>query len=436
MKLVEPSYYRQRSHITIEQTSISVSLCFLLRSTFRHNLGMKGDKEEPLSDSGKASLPSHSGAITQDMMANSLSVLGHNSEGHIVFSCSTLCDLQLTDISKLAEFCFLQKVILNNNNLTSLDPLSALRLVFLSASDNQLTEGCFESLASSASNLEHLELNNNKITSLSGLEAFPYLINFSASGNKITELKAENFKSRSLMRVQLSHNEIATVEPQAFSSAPFIRLLDVSHNQIEDMMFTSYVSENLEALFLAHNRISRICNSISGCHTLVVLDLKDNNLDSVEQLRHVCPAPGLRKLYVTGNPFRETEEHNDDALEFSGSHSEVTMEDTRMNTLVSQDSGSLAARKMLNTPEFPYAALTARHTFGKISSVVASTNVVDIPSKTDKAGELKRMPLSVQARLRILNFLPQLTLLNGVIVTPQDVARSIAYFEEERDYFA
>eukprot|EP00796_Vickermania_ingenoplastis_P005057 gene5057-3644_t len=376
--------------------------------------------------------------ITQEIMEKSLSVLGHNSQGQVVFSCSTLKGLGLVDISKLSGYKFLQKIILDGNKLKSLDALRPLEfLVYLSASDNMLTDACFDCLLSCSANLEHLQLDKNQLRSLNGLHKLPYLINFSASGNEIHELVAENFSTiKSLMRVQLRENKIQHVEPHTFSGSQGIRLLDLSHNQIEDMLFTSYITENLESLYLSDNKVTRVGSSLSQCQSLVLLDLKNNLLDTVEELQNICPAPGLRKLYVTGNPFKETtKELTASITDCKLSRSEVIMDDTLVpqgtQTILSMGS----TRKKIKSPNLPYAALTARHTYGRIRSVVAAANVVNIPLNTDKLGELHRMPLETQARLRILNILPQLTILNGVLVTPEDVARSVAYFEAEVPYF-
>lgn len=386
-----------------------------------------------------------SDTLTQAITEKSLSVLGHNHLGQVVFSCSNLKGLGLVDISRLSGYRFLQKIILDQNKLQSLEALQNLQyLVYLSATDNMLTDGCFDCLRSSSANLEHLQLNNNQLTSLNGLEQLPYLINFSAAHNKITKLTAENFSTlKSLMRVQLRGNCIEKVEPQTFYGAQHIRLLDLSHNKVEDMLFTAYITENLEALYLSDNSISRVGRSMAQCQSLVLLDIKNNRIDTIEELQNICPAPGLRKLYINGNPFKEIQEEHSDDLGMDQkqlSRSEITMEDSGYHAVdyastINSDRGTEACRKGLKSPNVGYAALTARHTYGRIKSIVAASNVVRIPSRTDKLGELHRMPLATQARLRVLNFLPQLSILNGVLVTPEDVARSIAYFEEEKSYF-
>lgn len=389
--------------------------------------------------------------ITDDVMARSLSILGHNSLGQVVFSCSTLSGLGLVDISKLSGYRYLQKIILDNNKLTTLDALRPLEyLVYLSANNNQLTEDCFDCLQRSSSNLEHLALNKNALRSLNGLHRYPYLINFSAAGNQITELRAQNFSTaKSLMRVELRNNQIGSVEPHTFAGAQHIRVLDLSHNKVEDVLFTTYISENLQSLYLSDNCITRLGRSLSECLCLVVLDLKGNRITSIEELQNICPAPALRKLYVTGNPFKEMQEDNstDAEVEAKLNRSEITMDDTvgmGSGYQPLDGSGYSAAeppstleefKKNLKTPNLPYAALTARSMFGKIQGVITAANVLNIPSQTNKLGELQRMPLPTQARLRVLNFLPHLTVLNGVLVTSEDVARSIAYFEEEKPYF-
>lgn len=386
------------------------------------------------------SSPLHN-AITEELMEKSLSILGHNHLGQIVFSCSTLKKVGLEDISLLSSYQFLQKIILDGNKLKSLDALKSLRyLVHLSASDNFLGDDCFESLRGSSFNLEHLELNNNQLRSLNGLHYLPYLINFSASQNQISELKSENFSTNQcLMRVNLQENQIANVEPQIFSGAQHIRSLNLSKNMLRDMTFTSYIIGNLESLFLSDNLIEHVCRSLSQCKSLVLLDLTNNRIETIEELQNICPAPGLRKLYVTGNPFREMIPPSIEK-EKELSRLELTMTDQGYEGVECDSSLKISTRNHQRVPQqlspgLAYAALTARHTFGRIKGISSAANIVNIPDCTNKAGELRNMALETQVRLRLLHFLPHLTQLNGELVSSEDVARSIAYFEEERPYF-
>lgn len=377
------------------------------------------------------------GILTQETIENSLSALGHNYLGQIVFSCSNLTGLGLRSISRLSSYTFLQKVNLDNNQLTSLEALEALPyLVFLSASHNMLTDSCFNSLRGCSSNLEHLQLNHNRLTSLHGLHHFPFLINFSASSNAITELHAENFSTHQcLMRVQLRKNQISHVDPQAFAGAQHIRSLDLSHNHVENMLFISYITENLEALYMAGNNLTRIDHSLSQCPTVVVLDFRDNRISSISDLQHVCPAPALRKLYVTGNPFREIDKQEDVDDRNSGvASSEITIDDLPYSPV---DYERVKQRAVPETetsssavcPTLPYVALSTHNTYGRIKDVVAAANKFHLTAKADKMSELRRLPLAAQARLRILSFLPHLTVLNGILVTSEEVARAAAYFE-------
>lgn len=373
--------------------------------------------------------------LTLEMIEKSLSVLGHNVLGQIVFSCSTLSNLNLGNINRLSSYVFLQKVNLDHNNLTSLEALQSLpSLVFLSASHNKLTDSCFSSLQGCSSNLEHLHLNHNRLTSLQGLNCFPFLINFSASFNAITELGAENFSSlQCLMRVELRKNSIYKVEPQVFAGAQHIRSLDLSHNCVENMMFVSYVTENLESLYLSNNKITRIDSSLSMCSTLVILDLKENLITSISALQHVCPAPSLRKLYVIGNPFKEIASQEPKDPQLVVGSSEITMEDLPYGAVNLEDLKQQAMKELKESPSIcptlPYAALTARNTYGRIKNVVNAANKFHLEAASDKLDELRRIPLATQVRLRILSFLPHLTVLDGIIVTSDDVARAAAYFE-------
>lgn len=373
--------------------------------------------------------------LTSEMIEKSLSVLGHNLLGQIVFSCSTLSNLDLGNISRLSSYVFLQKVNLDNNKLTSLEALQSLPyLVFLSASHNKLTDGCFSSLRGCSSNLEHLHLNHNRLTSLQGLHYFPFLINFSASCNAITELRAENFSNlQCLMRVELRKNRVSKVEPQVFAGAQHIRSLDLSHNCIENMMFISYITGNLESLYLSNNKITRIDYSLSLCSALVILDLKDNLISSISGLQNVCPGTSLRKLYVIGNPFKEIASQESKDQQSAVVSSEITMEDLPYSPVNLEGLKQLAVEEQKESPSIcptlPYAALATKNTFGRIKNVVNAANKFHLAAASDKLDELRRIPLVTQVRLRILSFLPHLSVLDGIIVSSEDVARAAAYFE-------
>lgn len=376
--------------------------------------------------------------LTEEMIESSLSVLGHNFLGQIVFSCSNLGGLGLRSISRLSTYTFLQRINLDNNRLTSLEALEALPyLVFLSASHNMITDSCFNSLRRCSSNLEHLQLSHNRLTSLRGLQHFPYLINFSASSNAITELHAQNFSAQqSLMRVHLGKNQISRIDPQAFAGAPHIRSLDLSHNHIDNMLFVAYITENLEALYVAGNNITHIDHSLTQCSTIVILDLRDNRISSISELQHICPAPSLRKLYVTGNPFHEImEQENSEDQNSGAASSEITMEDLPYSRVDYEDMKQRAAAEKEDAsstvfPALPYVTLSTRSTYGRIKSVVEAANKFHVPAKSDKLSELRRIPLMRQARFRIVSFLPHLTVLDGILVTPEEVARAASYFED------
>ena len=66
-------------------------------------------------------------SLEKEIIQASLSGLGHNENGAMIYTTVTLSSLSLVDIDAVAPFVNLQKVLLDNNHLTTLTPLKDSR---------------------------------------------------------------------------------------------------------------------------------------------------------------------------------------------------------------------------------------------------------------------------------------------------------------------
>jgi hypothetical protein len=241
--------------------------------------------------------------LTSAELHAALSELGHNREGEVVMTRCTLSSKHLSRLPGLERYSNLQQLTLDSNALTELTAVQHMpQLVYLSARHNQLTSDVFESLAGAAECLERLHLDDNCLTSLSGLEALPYITDLSCSENKIECISSRCLSAaQRLMRLRLGHNCISSIDVNAFDAARYLRLLELDHNALTDVGFLHSVSAQLERLLLADNRISHLDNSIQHLAGLTTLDIRQNVLQSLDELQVLRSLRALRVLFFDGN---------------------------------------------------------------------------------------------------------------------------------------
>lgn len=416
-------------------------------------------------------------ALTREVVRQSLSLLGHNRDGHIVYTQCLLAGRQLRCIALLGNYRHLQRITLDHNQLRSLTPLRALdSLVYLSATHNELDASVFSDLCSSSCTLERLYLDHNKLDSLDGLQQLPYLIDFGASHNVVNQMLASHFASlSSLMRLDLSANCVAHVEPHCFDGARQVRCLLLSHNAVEDLCFTAYLTDNLDTLLVAHNNVRHIGSPITACKALVHLDLSWNHLLNLEELQGLREVITLRQLGMIGNPCfppsedpaiaaviggkqqqkkrkatpkapptatgeankndetevemtaaAATEEGEEDEEQLRPlSRSEVAASDVEAARPDTATYTAAATTTTINgAVAVDFAALSEAHTRGLVRHVVTAAPLANVPIEVDVAEEVARLPPTRRAFLRALFLLPQLAQLDRTVITPEDVARA------------
>lgn len=137
--------------------------------------------------------------------------------------------------------------------------------------------------------LQQLYLQNNRLTDMVGIEALPQLKKLHLGHNRLSRVEAlEN--CRNLEELFVPHQRppgssggLEFCEQSMAAIAPTLRVLDLADNRIRD------------ASCLA---------PLSG---LVSLDLADNELASVQELRQVLSSETLTRVTLYGNPLSAPE---------------------------------------------------------------------------------------------------------------------------------
>ena len=103
-----------------------------------------------------------------------------------------------------------------------------------------------------------------------------------------------------LRSLNLSHNKISNF--RGLGGLNFLTVLDLSHNEIRSTQELSQVSRSLQKLYLNDNKISALDESFTQCTQLKILNLSNNSISSIENLK-LCKslsALDLSKNYLYG----------------------------------------------------------------------------------------------------------------------------------------
>lgn len=201
------------------------------------------------------------------------------------------------------------------NRLTSLTSVNHLRnLQYLDISHNQL-DGV--SQLKCLSHLRELNCSHNGITDLSGILDMDCLIKLNASSNQIKRVDLEGCKwqrletldlsnnhihsvhglntLRSLTSLNLDHNSLHNLEPPAPMTS--VRVLRLSDNELNYLDLSFF--PRVRTLFADNNAIPGLSRSSTGGHRIENLSLRNQRVQrfflSPEDLQSV------KRLYVSGN---------------------------------------------------------------------------------------------------------------------------------------
>ncbi|XP_061400085.1 toll-like receptor 7 [Musca vetustissima] len=207
----------------------------------------------------------------------------------------------------------LQHLNLQNNNISELSGealagLSSLRIVNLS---NNHLETLPEGLFAGSKELREIHLSNNELYELpKGLfHRLEQLLVVDLSGNQLTSNHIDNTTFAGLIRLielNLAHNALTRIDYRTFKELYFLQNLNLRNNSIghieEDAFLPLY---NLHTLNLAENRLHTLDDKLfNGLFILSKLTL-NNNLISVIEPNVFKNCSDLKELDLSSNQLNE-----------------------------------------------------------------------------------------------------------------------------------
>ncbi|XP_031962483.1 leucine-rich repeat and guanylate kinase domain-containing protein isoform X1 [Corvus moneduloides] len=242
------------------------------------------------------------GVLDEDTAAEGLHTLGYSAPGtEYVYLHLTLPGRELSDISILSGYIHLQKMELSSNKINDLSCISHMPyLMELNASKNELTT-YFN--FKPPKNLREVDFSHNRIPKMQDLAAYHSLTKLLLDYNEIEEIRGLE-KCHSLTQLGLSHNRLTAI--RGLENLP-IRILNLSFNQIEKVTGLKSL-KTLQKVDLSCNKI----NSLQGLeeHDLLeVINLEDNQVAELSELKWIGDLPLLRVLNLLKNPLQEQGEY-------------------------------------------------------------------------------------------------------------------------------
>nr|XP_045008445.1 leucine-rich repeats and immunoglobulin-like domains protein 3 isoform X2 [Jaculus jaculus]XP_045008446.1 leucine-rich repeats and immunoglobulin-like domains protein 3 isoform X2 [Jaculus jaculus] len=262
----------------------------------------------------------------------------------------------------LKQFQSLETLDLSSNNISELKMVfPPLQLKYLYINSNRVTSmepGCFDNLANTLivlklnrnrisaippkmfklPQLQHLELNRNKIKNVDGLtfQGLGALKSLKMQRNGVTKLMDGAFWGLSNMEIlecrQLDHNNLAEItkgwlygllmlqelhlsqnaidriSPDAWEFCQKLSELDLTFNRLSRLDDSSFLGLSLlNTLHIGNNRVSYIADcAFRGLSSLKTLDLKNNEISwTIEDMNGAFSGlDKLRRLILQGNRIR------------------------------------------------------------------------------------------------------------------------------------
>ncbi|KIX07373.1 uncharacterized protein Z518_02026 [Rhinocladiella mackenziei CBS 650.93] len=235
------------------------------------------------------------------------------------------CRISSIPALNLERFTKVQRLCLRQNGITSISLPASLgeTLQELDLYDNLISHikgledlKCLTSLDLSFNKIRHIKnvshLRNltelffvqNRISKIENLEGLDHLTMIELAANRLREI--ENLEPlKQLQELWLGKNKITEIKN--LSSLTNLRLLDLKSNRLTSITGLESLS-NLEELYVSHNAITEITpTSLSGNPKLRVLDISNNRISHLQNISHLGD---LEELWASSNQladFREVE---------------------------------------------------------------------------------------------------------------------------------
>ncbi|CAH8442768.1 unnamed protein product [Schistosoma haematobium] len=248
--------------------------------------------------------------LTKEIVAESISIpyrLGYGfSYAYIKLDCS---DKNLFDIGILRGYIHLRFIMLSNNFITDLSPLTEMsNLQYLKADNNQIIS--VESLRS-LRYLQYLDLSSNKLTTINNL-SFPYLQYLKVNDNAIVSLKSETDTKLSseqlpnLHTLELRGNRLNTLN--GIDDMISLKTLYCAENLLRRLEGISSL-KSLVCLHLRDNRLSRLTDFTENLTSLEYINLRGNQISKFSEVKRLNCLPSLKFLSLVDNPVTEKDNY-------------------------------------------------------------------------------------------------------------------------------
>ncbi|KAE8915877.1 hypothetical protein PF003_g780 [Phytophthora fragariae] len=255
-----------------------------------------------------------------DAHNRSISELGNLSE------LPKLCSLdvsfnKITSLRNVSTARELRELKIYNNKLTSTIGLKAnSNLEGLQMNDNQIEEISTDFLA--LGRLKNLRLNGNRIASVQNLRGCRLLVHLDLGRNRLHGAASQGLDAlTNLEHLNLAGNELSSVGNLAHLTKleelnlaenkltslqgimpPNLIVLRVNGNQISDFQGMATPLEKLNELYAHNNIIVDIVSLPTRCSQLESIDLRNNQITSSSQITNLTTCVGLQDIWLQGNP--------------------------------------------------------------------------------------------------------------------------------------
>ncbi|MFK7949521.1 MAG: leucine-rich repeat domain-containing protein [Saprospiraceae bacterium] len=206
------------------------------------------------------------------------------------------------DLTELPEEILLFKNLkylhLENNSFQYFpyEVLELEHLEHLFLNNNQISHVNIEPFLNASNSLTTLEINENQLEAITGLENFPNLTHLDLSNNGLTEL---NVNCPNLTRINLSSNDFRTIpnltqtqctfinlarnriEALDFGQLPiWVEILEVQSNSIASIIIDAekFSFSKLSELDVSNNNLTLFPNELLKINTLSILKLAQNSI--------------------------------------------------------------------------------------------------------------------------------------------------------------
>jgi len=214
---------------------------------------------------------------------------------------------QIEDLSSLAST--LQDLDLYDNLISHIRGLDDLvNLTSLDLSFNKLKH---IKKISHLTNLTDLYFVQNKITTIENLSGLTKLRNLELAANRIREIQGLD-DLVNLEELWLGKNKITEI--QNLSPLRSLKILSIQSNRIREL--TNLTLPTLEELYISHNALTSL-SGLDSVPKLRVLDISNNQITQLTGIAHLTQLEELWASYNSIEDFRDVEENLKDKQELT-----------------------------------------------------------------------------------------------------------------------